>query len=164
LFRLKFVNLGSVGVDELGPVDRGGLVHDLAQFLSKNDCDRARIARVDWNRKGAGVASVSVDRAGGLPDTVGMAGRMIAVADEEDFGPKILVQLMLVFDDREIVAGRNDAVVEDDEVTFVWRKDNGLLGATAQSDAGEEDGRAVRNFTDKAEIHERRPRVYLLDL
>jgi hypothetical protein len=52
---------------------------------------------------------------------------MIVEPDEEDFGPEIPIERMLRFDGREIVARRNDASVEHDEVIFSGSKNDSLL-------------------------------------
>ena len=66
---------------------------------------------------------------------------MIVEPNEEDFGPEIPIERMLRFDDREIVARRNDASVEHDEVIFSRSKNDSLLtpsrSADQQSRAGD---------------------------
>src|SRR5205085_10633333 len=81
-------------------------------------------------------------------------GRMIVVSNEENFRPEILVQLVLVFDYGQIIAGRDHAAVQDDEIGFTRGKDDRLLRATAQGDAGKKDGGVIRKFTEEAIIHE----------
>ena len=72
---------------------------------------------------------------------------MIVVTNQENFRPEILVQLMLISHDGQIIAGRNHATVQNNEIIFAGRKNDSLLGATAEGDAGEEDGGVIRNFT-----------------
>jgi len=60
---------------------------------------------------------------------------------------------MLVLDDRQIIAGGNHAAIQDDEVAVVWRKDDRLLRATTEGDAGEEDGGVIKQSTEEAKIH-----------
>jgi hypothetical protein len=61
---------------------------------------------------------------------------------------------VLGLNNRQIIAGRNDATVQNDQVGIARGKNDGLLRAATESDAGEQDGGVIRNFTEKAIIHE----------
>lgn len=132
--------------DKLGPVDRHRLIQNLAELLRENDGDRPRIASVDWNWKRTGISIVSVNRAIRLPDTISVSGRVIVITDEQDSGPKILVERVLSFDGGEIITRGNDAAIQNHEIGFLRRKDDRLLGPAAEGDDGEEDGGVVANF------------------
>jgi hypothetical protein len=73
-----------------------------------------------------------------------MAGGMIVVPNEENFCPKILVQRVLGLNNREIIAGRDNAAVQNDEVGVPGRKNNCLLRAAAEGDAGQQDGGVIK--------------------
>jgi hypothetical protein len=60
---------------------------------------------------------------------------------------------VLGLDCGQIIAGRDDATVEDNEVIFAWGKDYRLLGACAERKAGEEDGGVVGDFGQEARVH-----------
>ena len=64
---------------------------------------------------------------------------MIVKADKQNLGPKVLVQGVLSFDHREIIAGGDDASVEHDQVIFARSKNDALLAA---GEKREEEGRA----------------------
>src|SRR5205823_10147700 len=134
---LEFVELGVLRFDELRAVDGKRLVHDFSQFLSQNDGNGARVTRVNRNLKRAGVPIVAVNGAFGFPNAVSMAGGMIVVTDEKNFCPEILVERMLSLNDRQIIAGRNDATVQNDQVGVPGRENDGLLRAATEGDAGE---------------------------
>ena len=78
---------------------------------------------------------------------------MIVVSNEKDFCPKILVERVLGLNNCQIIAGRNDATVQNDKVGIARGKNDGLLRAATEGDAGEEDGGVVRNFAEEAIIH-----------
>ena len=122
------------------------------------------VTRVNRNRKGTGVAIVPVNRAIGFPNAIRVTGRMIAVANEKNFRPEVFVQLMLVFEDGEIIAGGDHASVQHDQVIFARRENNGLLGPTTESDTGEENSGAIRTLTEQAIIHESGRGLNLLEL
>src|SRR5206468_9400540 len=90
-FALELVELGPLRFDELSVLDRERGAHDFAQFLGENDRNCASIASVNRNGKGTGVAIVSINRAFSFPDTIGMTGWMIVVANEENSRPEIFV-------------------------------------------------------------------------
>ena len=71
---------------------------------------------------------------------------MIVVADEEDFRPKILLQTVLRLDRSQVIACRHDAAVENDQIVISGGKDEGLLGAGAEGEAGEKNGGVVGDF------------------
>src|SRR5207253_3538413 len=116
----------------------------LAQFLSQNDGNGARVLSVNRDRKRTGVPVVAVNGAVGFPNAVSMAGGMIVVSDEKDFCPEILVERVLGLNNRQIIAGRNDAAVQNDEVGVPGRKNNCLLRAAAEGDAGQQDGGVIK--------------------
>src|SRR5437016_577882 len=60
---------------------------------------------------------------------------------------------VLRFNNRQIIAGRNDATVQNDQVGVPGRENDGLLRAATEGDAGEQDGGVIRNFTEDAIIH-----------
>jgi hypothetical protein len=78
---------------------------------------------------------------------------MIVVTDEKNFCPKILVECVLGPNHREIIAGRNNATVQNDKVGFPGGENDCLLRAATKSDAGEQDGGVIRNFPEEAIIH-----------
>ena len=75
-----------------------------------------------------------------------MTGGVPVVTDEENLSPEILLQAVLGFDRSEIIAGRHDAAVQDNEVIFAGGEDDGLLGAGAESETGQEDGGVIGDF------------------
>ena len=109
--------------------------------------------RVNRNRKRASVTVVTVNRSIGFPNAVGMTRWVIVIANEKNFCPKIFVQTMLGFNCGQIVAGGNDAPVKHDKVAFARRKQDSLLLAATQGDAGDEDGGVVNYFAKDAGIH-----------
>ena len=82
-----------------------------------------------------------------------MAGGMIVVPNEENFCPKIRVESMLSLNNREIIAGRDNAAVQNDQVGVPGRKNYCLLRAAAEGDAGQQDGGVIKEFTEEAIIH-----------
>src|SRR5215470_17001103 len=60
---------------------------------------------------------------------------------------------MLRFDGGEIIAGRDDAAVQDDQIVFARGKDDRLFRAAAKGDTGEEDGGVIKKFTEGTIIH-----------
>lgn len=62
-----------------------------------------------------------------------MTSRVILETDEKDLRPEILVEGMLGFDDGEIIAGRNDASVQDNEIVFAWGENDLLAAPRAQT-------------------------------
>ena len=141
---LEFVDRGVLRFDELGAIDGKGLVHDLAQFLSQYDGNGSRIAGVNRNRKRTGVTIIAVNGAVRFPNAVGMAGGMIVVTNEENFCPEICVQSVLGLNHREVIAGRDNAAVQNDEVCVPGRKNNCLLRAAAEGDAGQQNGGVIK--------------------
>jgi hypothetical protein len=61
---------------------------------------------------------------------------MIAITDEQDFDPEIFVERMLGLQRREIIAGRDDAAIKDNEVVFAGRERDRLLRTGAKSETG----------------------------
>src|SRR5437667_11288601 len=91
-------------------------MQEFRKFLCEDDGDRARIACVYRNRKPTRVAIIAIDVAFCFPNAVGVSGWMMLKPNEEDFGPEIPIECMLRFNDREIVACRNNASVEDNKI------------------------------------------------
>jgi hypothetical protein len=116
---LKLVELGVLRLDKFRLRDRQRLVQDLSELLSQHDCDRPGVAGVNRDWECARVPIIAVDRPLGFPDAIGVAGRMTIVTNEQNSGPEILVEAMLGFDCRQIIAGGNDATVQNDKIIFV---------------------------------------------
>ena len=127
--KLRFVR-----VDELGITHGHWFVHDSRKLLGENDCDGSRITRINWDRKGAGVAIVSVDVAFGFPDTVGVARRMILKTNQQNFRPEILVECVLGLNHGEVIARGNDAAVEDYQIVFTGAKNHRALAPSHRAD------------------------------
>ena len=113
--------------------------------MREDNSNRTRIARVDRDRECTPVAIITIDIPFGLPNAVGVPSGMILKSDEEDFGPEIPVEAVLRFDNSEIVAGRNHAPIEEDEVFIAGNKDHGLSTAGK----GEEQS-STKDYTDLA--------------
>ena len=160
--RLEFVKLGLVRFHELRSVYAQVFFQYLAQFLSQDDRDRSGILRVNGNLERAGVAIVSVNGAVSFPNAVSVASRMIVVANEKNFGPEVFVERVLGFDGGEIVAGRDNAAVQNDQIAVPGGENDSLLWPAAEGDAGEKDGGVIGKFTKETIIHE--PGDVLLDL
>ena len=58
-----------------------------------------------------------------------MAGGMVGVANQQNLRPKIGFETMLRFDDCEIVAGGNDAPVENHKIVIGGRQHDFLAAA-----------------------------------
>jgi hypothetical protein len=52
---------------------------------------------------------------------------MILEPNEKDFGPEVFVERMLRFDNREIIAGRNNTSVENNQVILPRGEKDDLL-------------------------------------
>ena len=78
---------------------------------------------------------------------------MIVIANEEDLRPKILVQTMLGLDYGEVVASRDHAPIEDDQVVLLRVKNDRGLGPGAQGKTGEKDGTVICGFAEETRIH-----------
>jgi hypothetical protein len=150
---LEPVDVGVLRFDEFGAIHRKGLVKNFAELLGKNDRNCSRITRVNGNGKGTGIAIVTVNGAIGFPNAVSVTGGMIVVTNEENLGPEVLIERVLGFDRGEVVAGRDDASVQDDEIGFAGGKKNRLLRSTTERDASEENGGVVGNFGKRWESH-----------
>jgi hypothetical protein len=164
--RLKPVKAGVLGFDEFSAIDCKIFVKDFSQLLGQNDGDRARIASVNRNLESAGVSVVAVDVTFGLPYAISMTSRMIVVTDQENLGPKVLIERVLSFDCGEIITGRDHATVKDDELIFTRGQKNSLLWAATEGDAGEEDGGVVGDLRERQELHEtgaRRRSIVVID-
>ena len=73
---------------------------------------------------------------------------MIFKADQQDFRPEILVERVLRLDDRKIIAGRDDASIEHDEIVFTGGEDDLLLTPGAHKE--QKDGAPDRSdFTEE---------------
>ena len=79
---------------------------------------------------------------------------MILVADEKNLGPEIRLQAVLGFDHREVIAGGNDAAIENDEIVFAGDEDDllrlagseGKSGEQSEQDPGSERWRMIYSF------------------
>jgi len=80
-------------------------MQEFRKLLREDDGNLAGIAGVDWNRESTRVAVVTVDGSFGFPNAIGVPARMIFVADEQNFCPKVRLETVLCFDDREIITG-----------------------------------------------------------
>src|SRR5436309_722595 len=112
----------------------------MRQLLSQDDSDCPCVAGINRDRERSGISIVAINSAVRFPHTIGVTSWMIVVADEEDFCPKILLQTVLRLDRSQVVACRHDAAVENDQVIISGCKDERLLGAGAEGEAGEENG------------------------
>src|SRR6266536_1190908 len=132
----EFVEVSVLRFDKFRLVYRERLVEDFAELLCQNDGNGASVARVNGNRKRAGIAIVAIDRSIGFPYAIGMAGWMIVVANEKNFRPKILIQTVLRFDRGQIITSRDNAAIEHDEFVFARSEEDWLLRTCAKSEAG----------------------------
>src|SRR5437867_2448879 len=98
------------------------LVKMFRQFLSENNRNRFCVACVNRNREPAGVAIVSVDRAVRFPNAISVSRWMVDITNEKNFRPKVFLQGVLGLDCRQIVASRDDATVEDEQVVLTGIK------------------------------------------
>lgn len=73
---------------------------------------------------------------------------MVFKTDQENFSPEILIQGVLSFDHREVIAGGDDATVEDDKVVFPGGEDYALLasGGEKEESGATETGEGVERF------------------
>ena len=73
---------------------------------------------------------------------------MVFEADQEYFGPKILIQRVLSFHHGEIIARGDDATVKHDQVVFPWGEDNALLTTSGEKEepGATETGKSVERF------------------
>jgi hypothetical protein len=85
---LEFGKFSALRLDKFRAVDRERLVENLAQLLGEDDCNRAGVLCVNWNRKCARIAIVPVDRAFRFPDAVSVTGGMVVVTYKKDLRPK----------------------------------------------------------------------------
>ena len=134
---LESVNVGVLRFDEFSALHRKWFVQDFTQLLGQYDSNGTSVASVNRDGEGTGVAIVAVNRPVSFPNAIGMAGGMIVVSYEENLGPEIFIERVLDLNGGQVVAGRDDATIEDDEITFARGKKNRLLGPTTQSDASE---------------------------
>ena len=151
---LESVNVGALRFDEFSTLHGEWFVQDFTQLLGQHDGNGASVTGVHRDGKGTGVAIVAVNRPVSFPDAIGVARWMIVVSDEKNLGPEILIERVLGFNGGQVVAGGDDATIEDDKIAFAWGKENRLLGPTTQSDASEQDGGVIGNLGERGEIHE----------
>jgi len=137
---LEFVELGLRWLDEFGLRDEELFLERLRQSIGQHGRNHFRLAGVNRDRKGAGVAIVAINRAVGFPDAIGVAGGVVFVAHEQDLGPEVLVEAVLGSDHGEIIAGRDDAAIEDNEIVFRGNESDRLL-AGSERESGREDER-----------------------
>lgn len=129
----------------------------LRQFLGQNDGDRARIACVNGNGKRPRVSVVAVDVALSFPNAVGVAGRMILKSNEQDLGPEILIEGVLCFDDRQIIASGDNTAVQDHQIIFTRGKNHASL--TAGRNAKQQNCTTDFSYFSKEVIFHERPKT-----
>ena len=83
-----------------------------------------------------------------------MTGGMVDIADQKNFRPKVFLQVVLGFDRRQIVAGRDDATVENDEIVLAGTK-HYVLATSANAVAGESDKEIDRDMAGDASFHKK---------
>jgi hypothetical protein len=59
---------------------------------------------------------------------------VIFETNKKDLRPEILIERMLGFDDSEIIAGRNNASIQDHEIIFAWGENHLLLATRSQAE------------------------------
>ena len=123
----KFVKFGLSRLDKFRRCYRKRLLQDLGELHREHDRNRARIAGVNRNWKSTGITVVSVDRAVSFPNAIGVAGELIIKADQKNLGPEIGIELMLCLNNGEIVACRNNATVQNNEIVLGGTQDDALL-------------------------------------
>lgn len=97
-----------------------------------------------------------------FPDAVGMTGGVAVVANKKDSRPEIVFQTVLRLHCGEIVAGRNDAAVEDDEVVLSGGKKDWLLRAGTKGKAGQKDGRVIGKLAEQTGFHTREEDIRIM--
>src|SRR5438132_11443455 len=122
------------------------------QFLRQNNRDRLCVLGVNRNREPTGVAVVTVDRAVCFPNVIGMTSGMVDITNQKNFRPKVFLQGVLGFDRRQIVAGRDDATVENDEIVLAGIK-HYVLATSADAIAGERYKKIDRGMAGDASFH-----------
>src|SRR6185312_6749996 len=85
---------------------------------------------IDGNRKPAGISIISINGAVGFPYAIGMPGGVTGISNEENSCPKVLLQLVLSFDGRQVIARGNDAAIKDHKVILAGIKDYVLATGT----------------------------------
>jgi len=79
---------------------------------------------------------------------------MVGITDEKNFRPKVFFQVVLGFDRRQIVAGRDDATVENDEIVCAGTK-HYVLATSANAVAGQGDKKIDRDMAGDASFHKK---------
>src|SRR5438445_2912889 len=120
--------------------------------MSQNNRNRFCVTSVNRNRETAGIPIVSIDRAVRFPNAIGVTGGMVDITDQKNFRPKVFLQGVLGFDRRQIVAGRDDATVENDEIVLAGTK-HYVLATSANAIAGEGDKKIDRDMAGDASFH-----------
>ena len=77
---------------------------------------------------------------------------MVDITDQENFRPKVFLQGVLGFDRRQIVASRDDATVEDEEIVRTRIK-HYILATSANAVAGEGDKKINCHMAGDASFH-----------
>jgi len=77
---------------------------------------------------------------------------MTVITNEQNLGPEILVQAVLGFDRCEIVASRDDAIVDHDEIVLTLIK-HYILATSANAIAGEGDKKINCHMAADASFH-----------
>ena len=77
---------------------------------------------------------------------------MVGITDQKNFRPKVLLQGVLGFDRGQIVAGRDDATVENDQIVLAGIK-RYVLAASANAVAGKGDKKIDRDMAGDASFN-----------
>ncbi len=125
----------------------------LRQFPGQNHGDGLRVVGIDGNGKSAGITIIAINSTVGFPYAIGMTGRMIDVTNKENFRPKVFFQLVLGFDRREVIARRNDAAIQDEEVILA-AIEHYVLATGADAVAGERNQNVDCQMSGDASFHE----------
>jgi hypothetical protein len=128
---LELVKVALGRFDKVRLRNEESLFQDFGQSFGQGRRNDFGLAGVNRNRKGTGIAIVAPNRAIGFPDAIGVTGGVILVTNEQNLRPEVLIEAVLRLDHREVITGRDDAAVEDNEVIFPRDEGNLLLLAGA---------------------------------
>src|SRR5438034_11685579 len=78
---------------------------------------------------------------------------MVGITDQKNFRPKVFLQGVLGFDRRQIVASRDDATVEDEEIVLTRIK-HYILATSANAVAGQGNKKINCHMVGDASFHE----------
>ena len=78
---------------------------------------------------------------------------MVDITDQENFRPKVFLQGVLGFDRGQIVASRDDAIVEDEEIVLTLIK-HYVLATSADAVPGEGNKKINCHMAGEASFHE----------